>query len=541
LGGKCVFSSEWNASARETYYANFGEIPYGDIGQFSAHGANAGSLTVDSIPDHDLLCGGFPCQPFSLAGVSARNSLGRKHGFACETQGTAFFHIAHIIKAKQPRAVVLENVRNFAAHDGGQTLRIAQRVFTNPPDAPDPGLGYHLVEPFFLNASSLVAQRRVRLFLVAFKNRADYDAFRRPQLDGPEIPLSRALDHEAPPEFTISDRLWQGHVTRSARNRAAGKGFVAGEADLNRPANTLVSRYGKDGKECLVPQGEGRNPRKLTPSECRRLMGFPDEYELPSSRAAAYRQFGNAVVVPVIEAVGGSVLSTWLPTSDLPRNRALIRERIMRWGREHYQDFAWRSTSDPWGALLAEVLLTRTRATTVARVWPAMMDCWSTPLALSQATTESVAVIVRPLGLTKRIARLQALAQAVVDGIPTSHSELAQLPGVGDYVSAAYRSLHLNQYDVLLDANIVRWLCRLNGWTYHGESRREERIIEAADRLTPPRAHRRYNYSALDFTMQVCLADKPRCATCALSDLCRYALRQESAAVEDSEPVADTA
>jgi A/G-specific adenine glycosylase len=170
-----------------------------------------------------------------------------------------------------------------------------------------------------------------------------------------------------------------------------------------------------------------------------------------------------------------------------------------------------------------------------------MMDCWSTPLALSQATTESVAVIVRPLGLTKRIARLQALAQAVVDGIPTSHSELAQLPGVGDYVSAAYRSLHLNQYDVLLDANIVRWLCRLNGWTYHGESRREERIIEAADRLTPPRAHRRYNYSALDFTMQVCLADKPRCATCALSDLCRYALRQESAAVEDSEPVADTA
>jgi len=541
LGGRCVFSSEWNAPARDTYYSNFGEVPYGDISQFAPIGAEDGALTVTAIPDHDVLCGGFPCQPFSRAGVSARKALGRKDGFACETQGTAFFHVAQIIKAKRPRAVILENVRNFIAHDSGRTLEIVREVFGNRPNAPEPGLGYHLIDPFLLDSSSLVPQRRVRLFFVAFREESDYLRFTAPRLGGPKRPLRDILESEAPPEYTISDRLWAGHIARSARNRAAGKGFVTGEADVDRPANTLVSRYYKDGKECLVPQGDGRNPRKLTPNECRKLMGFPEGYVLPDARTPAYRQLGNAVVVPVVEAVGNEVLSTWVPVTQLPRHRESIRQRIVSWGRSHYQEFPWRSTDDSWHALLAEVLLTRTRASTVSVVWQALVERWPTAAEMAGAATESVAAAVRPLGLTGRIARLQALAVAVAQGIPQSHSELAELPGVGDYVAAAYRSFHLNQRDVLLDANIVRWLCRLNGWDYHGESRRDARVVEAASSLTPPRAHRRYNYSALDFTMQVCIADRPHCTTCVLRDLCRYALGREPRDIEDSRPVADTA
>lgn len=517
LGGRCVFSSEWNASARETYYMNFGEIPYGDIGQFAAS-SPSGSESASDIPDHDVLCAGFPCQPFSLAGVSARNALGRNHGFACETQGTAFFHIAQIVRAKQPRVVILENVRNLVSHDAGRTLAVIERVFRNQPDDREPGLGYSLADPFLLDSSTLVAQKRVRLFMVAFRSADDAAAFRIPDLSGPEIPLRTVITEDAPPEFTISDRLWKGHVARSARNREAGKGFVTGEADLDRPSHTLVARYGKDGKECLVPQGEHRNPRMLTPAECRKLMGFPDEYELPESRAAAYRQFGNAVVVPVIEAVGRAAL----PVTMIVGNQHAIRARVMTWGRGHYQSFGWRKTDNPWHALLAEVLLARTRAGTVAGVWQSMIARWPTASDLANASLDEVAAEVESLGLRGRAGRLQELASRAALGIPSSREGLLELPGVGEYTAAAFRSLHLNERDVLVDANVARWLCRLNGWPYCAESRRDRRVIQAAESLTPPRAHRRYNYATLDFTMQACTSARPSCRECPLLDVCRF-------------------
>lgn len=539
LGGRCVFSSEWNSSARETYYSNFGEVPYGDIAQFTTGPDEVGGFSSGAIPDHDVLCGGFPCQPFSLAGVSARNSLGRSHGFACETQGTAFFHIAQIIRAKRPRAVILENVRNFESHDHGRTLDMVKRVLGGPPVGSDPGLGYHLVPPFLLNSSTLVPQRRVRLFIVAFREAADAQLFTVPQLKGAEIPLRSIIDAGVLPEYTISDRLWQGHLARSIRNRAAGKGFVTGEADLDRPARTLVSRYGKDGKECLIPQGEDRNPRMLTPDECRQLMGFPREYVLPKSRSAAYRQFGNAVVVPVVERVGEAALSTWIPITDMPWHVERIRQHVLQWGEQHFQSFAWRTCDDPWHALLAEVLLVRTHAPKVEQVWCELVSRWPSPHDLAEAPPEELAAVVRSLGLTARFRQLQALAAAVTDGIPTSHAELTALPGVGDYVAAAYRSLRLSQCDVMLDANIVRWLCRLNGWEYGPEARRETRVIKAAERLTPTQDHCRYNYSALDFAMQVCLSRQPRCEACELSEICRFAALTLRAAAERPEMVVD--
>lgn len=539
LGGKCVFSSEWNGSARETYYSNFGEVPYGDIAQFTTGLDEVDGFLSGAIPDHDVLCGGFPCQPFSLAGVSARNSLGRSHGFACETQGTAFFHIAQIIRAKRPRAVILENVRNFESHDHGRTLDVVKHVLGDPPVGNDAGLGYHLVPPFLLNSSTLVPQRRVRLFIVAFREAADAQSFTVPQLQGAEIPLRSIIDTGVTPEYTISDRLWQSHIARSIRNRAAGKGFVTGEADLDRPARTLVSRYGKDGKECLVPQGEGRNPRMLTPDECRQLMGFPSNYVLPRSRSAAYRQFGNSVVVPVVERVGESAVSTWIPVTDIPRHVDMIRQHLLQWGEQNFQRFAWRTCDDPWHALLAEVLLVRTRAPKVEEVWRELVCRWPSPRDLAEAPPDELADVVRSLGLTARFRQLQALAAAVTEGIPDSHAELMALPGVGDYVAAAYRSLRLAQCDVMLDANIVRWLCRLNGWECGPDARREARVIKAAERLTPTQDHRSYNYSALDFAMQVCLSKQPRCEACALNDICRFAALTSRAAAERPEMVVD--
>lgn len=296
-GGKCMFSSEWDRSAKRTYFKNFGEVPFGDIRAFSGEHHDDVMLDV-LIPDHTILAAGFPCQPFSRAGVSSRSALGKDHGFACKAQGTLFFDVVRIAKVKQPNVLFLENVRNLKNHDGGRTFETIKGTI-------EQDLGYSFFETV-IDARTVVPQKRARCFMVCFKDAAI--DFEFPDFAGEEIPLRTALEKKVPSKYTISDRLWAGHRTRTQRNLDRGTGFTAFEADLDKPANTLVSRYGKDGKECLIPQ-HGKNPRKLTPRECARLQGFPEEYCLPDSDAAAYRQFGNSVAVPVVREIAHHIVA----------------------------------------------------------------------------------------------------------------------------------------------------------------------------------------------------------------------------------------
>jgi len=295
-GGECVFSSEWDKAAKKTYFRNFGEIPYGDIRQFTGDGISDKQID-ELIPDHDVLAAGFPCQPFSRAGVSARESLGQSHGFSCDVQGTLFFDIVRIAKVKRPKILFLENVRNLMSHDGGNTFRIIRETIEN-----DLGYSFNFA---LINSAPLVPQKRIRCYMVCTREHDDQFSF--PTIEGEPRKLKEILEKgKRVDEYTISDRLWQGHINRTARNIKRGTGFTANEADINKPANTLVSRYGKDGKECLIPQ-KGKNPRMLTPRECARLQGYPDNYITALSKAAAYRQFGNSVAVPVIQKIAENI------------------------------------------------------------------------------------------------------------------------------------------------------------------------------------------------------------------------------------------
>jgi len=296
-GGKCVFSSEWDNAAKQTYYKNFGEVPFGDIHEFTSPELSYTDIRK-RIPKHQVLAAGFPCQPFSRAGVSARESLGQQHGFSCGIQGTLFFDIVRIAKARKPEVLILENVQNLKRHNNGETFRTIKQTI-------EQDLGYSFVEDV-INASSLVPQRRKRCFMVCFKKKRVKFVF--PELAGDPLPLRSILEKRPPNKYTISDRLWEGHQKRTQRNLDRGVGFTAFEADTSKAANTLVARYGKDGKECLIPQ-KGKNPRKLTPRECARLMGFPEDFKPAESDTPAYKQFGNSVVVPVVERIIEEVLN----------------------------------------------------------------------------------------------------------------------------------------------------------------------------------------------------------------------------------------
>lgn len=284
-GGKCLFSSEWDPYAKKTYEANFGEVPFGDIKK----------IDEKQIPEHDVLCAGFPCQPFSLAGVSARTSLNTAHGFACETQGTLFFDIIRIVKEKRPKVLFLENVKNLVNHDKGNTFSIIKESIE--------ALGYSFAYKVY-DASPLVPQKRERCYMVCLRD--SKEKFNFPEISGPSKILKSILDENVDDSFTISDRLWRGHQRRTEKNLARGAGFTAFCADINKPSNTLVARYGKDGKECLIPQ-ENKNPRMLTPRECARLQGFPEEFKIVVAKTAAYRQFGNSVAVPVVTKIAEKI------------------------------------------------------------------------------------------------------------------------------------------------------------------------------------------------------------------------------------------
>lgn len=288
-GGRCVFSCEKDKFAARTYQANFEDSPSGDIDL----------IEPTTIPAHDMLAAGFPCQPFSLAGVSKKQSLGRAHGFRDQTQGTLFFRIATILEAHRPRAFLLENVKNLVSHDKGRTFSIILGTLEE--------LGYWLHHSI-LDARYYVPQHRERIFLAGFDRKAFPEpvAFRFPDPPRTERKLSSILEKEPEDRYTISDKLWQWHQAYALKHKALGHGFGFGLVSADSTTRTLSARYYKDGAEILVEQKE-RNPRKLTPRECARLMGFPDSFKIVVSDTQAYKQFGNSVVVPLASAVAASI------------------------------------------------------------------------------------------------------------------------------------------------------------------------------------------------------------------------------------------
>ena len=305
IGGHCVFTSEYNAFAQKTYAANFRDNRpiYGDITKL---------LDAKDIPDHDVLLAGFPCQPFSIAGVSKKNALGRNHGFACEAQGTLFFDIARILKAKRPAAFMLENVKNLQSHDRGRTFDVIRRTLTEE-------LGYKVWHRV-IDAQHFLPQHRERIVIVGFREEVPFswDDLRLPTKgltrmrdvlhpeDGSETPESHftfgpfATVSE---KYTLTDKLWQYLQDYAAKHRSKGNGFGFGLVGPDDVSRTLSARYFKDGSEILVSRGAGNNPRRLTPRECARLMGYPDGFKINVSDTQAYKQFGNSVAVPVFREV----------------------------------------------------------------------------------------------------------------------------------------------------------------------------------------------------------------------------------------------
>lgn len=295
-GGKCVFSSEWNAYSQKTYFANFGDMPFGDITK---------EVTKSYIPEHfDVLCAGFPCQPFSIAGVSKKKSLGRETGFKDKTQGTLFFDVADIISRHRPKAFFLENVKNLTSHDKGNTFRVIKETLEE--------LRY-TVHALVMDGQTYVPQHRERIMIVGF-NKDVFDGkevFTFPEQHEANRSVKEILDPNINPKYTLSDKLWAYLQNYAEKHRAKGNGFGFGLVDLNGITRTLSARYYKDGSEILIPQGEGKNPRRLSPRECARLMGYPDQYRIDRvSDVQAYRQCGNSVIVPLITAVSEQIIKT---------------------------------------------------------------------------------------------------------------------------------------------------------------------------------------------------------------------------------------
>lgn len=295
-GGKCVFSSEWNAYSQKTYFANFGDMPFGDITK---------EVTKSYIPENfDVLCAGFPCQPFSIAGVSKKKSLGRETGFKDKTQGTLFFDVADIISRHRPKAFFLENVKNLTSHDKGNTFRVIKETLEE--------LRYS-VHALVMDGQTYVPQHRERIMIVGF-NKDIFDGketFTFPEQHEATRSIKEILDPNIDPKYTLSDKLWAYLQNYAEKHRAKGNGFGFGLVDLNGITRTLSARYYKDGSEILIPQGKGQNPRRLSPRECARLMGYPDQYRIDRvSDVQAYRQCGNSVIVPLITAVSEQIIKT---------------------------------------------------------------------------------------------------------------------------------------------------------------------------------------------------------------------------------------
>ena len=303
-GGTCIFTSEWDKFAQQTYLANYPD-----------NRPMAGDITaIDEadIPEHDILAAGFPCQPFSLAGVSKKNSLGRNHGFLDETQGTLFFDVLRVLSHHRPKAFILENVKNLKSHDGGRTFAVIRQKLEE-----DLGYEFHCR---VIDAAHFLPQHRERIVMVGFREKTTFSlenlilpdkgnvlmsSVLHPE-DGTETaeePYTTGKEAKVSSKYVLSDKLWRYLREYAAKHKAKGNGFGYGLVDNNSVARTLSARYHKDGSEVLVSRGKGKNPRRLTPRECARLMGFPDTFRIPVSDTQAYRQFGNSVAIPVFKAV----------------------------------------------------------------------------------------------------------------------------------------------------------------------------------------------------------------------------------------------
>ena len=341
VGGRCVYTSEWDSYAQKTYAENFRDRHpiAGDITQVEAA----------DIPDHDVLLAGFPCQPFSIAGVSKKNALGKKHGFACETQGTLFFDVARIIEAKRPRAFLLENVKNLVSHDKGRTFDVIRRTLTHD-------LGYH-IHYRVIDGAHFVPQHRERILIVGFREPVafDFDALPLPpkgahtlkdilhRTDGSEPVLQwdegRFFDHKqkkVQDKYTLTDNLWLYLQNYAEKHRLKGNGFGFGLVKPSDVARTLSARYYKDGSEILVYQGTRKNPRRLTPRECARLMGYPDTFRIPVSDTRAYQLFSQAAVVPMVEYAAKLMVSQ-LNIGEKAQEAVEVPKDIMattRWTKE---------------------------------------------------------------------------------------------------------------------------------------------------------------------------------------------------------------
>lgn len=339
IGGRCVFTSEWDSYAQKTYAENFRDdhTIAGDITKISA----------DDIPDHDVLLAGFPCQPFSIAGVSKKNALGKAHGFHDETQGTLFFDVARVIEAKRPRAFLLENVKNLISHDKGRTFNVIRRTLTHD-------LGYH-IHYRVIDGAHFTPQHRERILIIGFREPVafDFDALPLPPKNErrlgeilhrtddsePKLPWddNRFFDHtnnKVQDKYTLTDNLWRYLQNYAEKHRAKGNGFGFGLVGPNDVTRTLSARYYKDGSEILIYQGEGKNPRRLTPRECARLMGFPDTFRIPVSDTRAYKQFSHTAVVPMLQSAA-KLMIPFIQKKDatLTTGQVSVPNNIMTSGR----------------------------------------------------------------------------------------------------------------------------------------------------------------------------------------------------------------
>lgn len=308
IGGRCVFTSEWDKYARFTYEANYRDNRpiAGDIREVGA----------SDIPEHHVLCAGFPCQPFSIAGVSKKNALGRKHGFECEAQGTLFYDVVRVLKYHRPAAFLLENVKNLRSHDRGKTYAVILGALEE--------LGY-TVRDRVIDAKHFLPQHRERIVLVGFLEDTgfSFDTLDLPRkglstmasvlhpengTEQPERDYTLWPDAVVNPKYTLTDHLWRYLQDYAQKHRAAGNGFGFGLVGPEDTCRTLSARYYKDGSEILIAR-PGHNPRRLTPRECARIMGYPDDFVIPDeagrrvSDTQAYKQFGNSVAVPVFKEV----------------------------------------------------------------------------------------------------------------------------------------------------------------------------------------------------------------------------------------------
>ena len=285
-GHKSVYSCDRDKFCRKTYKHWFGESPAEDINK----------IDIEKIPSHDILTAGFPCQPFSISGVSKRNSLGMKHGFECQDQGNLFFKICDIAKIHMPDVLLLENVKNLKSYKKGNNWRIILESLRL--------IGYENIYHKVINASSWVPQNRERIFIVAFKDKNRRFSFPNPPTSR-LYELEDVLEGSVDKKYILSDKMWRCLTNHKSRHTKSRNGFGYGLVKPNEVTRTLMSRYYKDGSEILIDRGKGLNPRRLTPVEAGRLMGFPEKYvqDIPVSDTQAYRQFGNSVVPKVVEAI----------------------------------------------------------------------------------------------------------------------------------------------------------------------------------------------------------------------------------------------